>query len=189
MEALLQQIRSCQVCKAHLPLGPKPIVSGNVNSKIILLSQAPGRKAHVSGVAWDDPSGRQLRQWLGVDEDTFYNPNNFAVMPIGFCYPGKAGTGDLPPRPECAPLWHDTMWNGFKNVQLTILIGAYAQHYYLKSVAKRTLTETVRNHTEYLPKFFPIPHPSPVNRFWLSKNDWFVRDTVPELRRLVKTIL
>lgn len=189
MKKLLRDIRSCEFCKEHLPLGPRPIVSGNNQSKIILVSQAPGRLAHESGIAWDDPSGRQLRNWLGVDDQTFYNPNNFAVLPTGFCYPGKGVTGDLPPRPECAPLWHESVWNEFKNVKLIILIGAYSQNYYLKNNNKRNLTETVASYKEYLPKYFPIPHPSPVNRFWLSKNKWFVENTVPELQMVIESIL
>ena len=186
---MLKEIRSCTICEEHLPLGPKPIVSGNKNSKIILVSQAPGRLAHQSGVAWDDPSGKQLRKWMGVDDATFYNSNNFAVLPIGLCFPGKGVTGDLPPRPECAPLWHGSMWEEFENVQLIILIGSYSQKYYLKDQSKQTLTDTVASYNDYLPKFFPIPHPSPVNRFWLSKNTWFVEDIVPKLQRLIGSIL
>lgn len=187
--SLINDIRNCSVCEAHLPLGANPIVSFSPQSKIILLSQAPGRIAHEKTKAWDDPSGRKLREWLGVTEAQFYNPNNFAILPIGFCYPGKAKTGDLPPRPECAPLWHTKVLKELKNVKLTILIGSYSQKYYLKDKMKRTLTETVSNFEDYLPEYFPIPHPSPTNRFWRSKNPWFEELVVSKLKSEVKTIL
>ncbi len=189
MQDLLHNIRQCKICKAHLPLGPKPIVEASVNSKIVLLSQAPGRVAHQSGVPWDDAGGKRLRDWLGVSESTFYNTDNFAIMPMGFCYPGKGKSGDLPPRPECAPEWHDEMWKHLKNVELVILIGTYAQKHYLKAEAKRTLTETVASVEDYLPKYFPLPHPSPRNRFWLIKNPWFEADILPLLRNNIKQIV
>ncbi|SHG84886.1 uracil-DNA glycosylase family protein [Winogradskyella jejuensis] len=189
MKYLLKDIKQCKVCEAHLPLGANPIVSFTPESKIILLSQAPGRIAHEKSKAWDDPSGKKLREWLGVTETQFYNPDNFAILPIGFCYPGKATTGDLPPRPECAPLWHDTILSTLKHVKLTILIGSYAQNYYLKGRMKRTLTETVSNFEDYLPKYFPIPHPSPTNRFWRAKNPWFEELVVPRLNRVIFDIL
>ncbi|MFK7832260.1 MAG: uracil-DNA glycosylase family protein [Winogradskyella sp.] len=189
MEELLKEIRSCTICKAHLPLAPLPILSAHRNARIVLLSQAPGRIAHEKGKAWDDPSGRQLRKWLNVTEAQFYNPENFAIVPIGFCYPGKGKTGDLPPRPECAPQWHKALLDKMPNVELVILIGAYAQKYYLKDKAKRTLTETVGDYKDYLPKYFPIPHPSPTNRFWRSKNPWFEELVVSELQKKVETLL
>lgn len=189
MKNLLEQIRGCEVCKKHLPLGPKPIIAGTSKSKIILVSQAPGKKAHEHNKAWDDPSGRKLREWLGVSDEQFYNPDNFAVLPMGFCYPGKAKTGDLPPRKECAPLWHDMVWNQFKNVQLTIVIGKYAQDRYLKKNSKRNLTENVANYKDFLPRFFPLPHPSPVNRFWQVKNPWFQEEVISDLREKVLEII
>lgn len=189
MQKLLSEIRACEVCKAHLPLGPRPIIAASGNSRIVLVSQAPGRKAHEKEKAYDDSSGRRLRDWLGVTEEQFYDPDNFAILPMGFCYPGKAGTGDSPPRPECAPLWHGPVWEKLTNVRLTLLIGKYAQRQYLNSNAKRNLTENVVSYTDFLPEFFPIPHPSPVNRFWLLKNPWFEKDVVPELRLHVAHIL
>lgn len=189
MQELLQNIRQCTICKAHLPLGPRPIAEGHKNSKIILVSQAPGRVAHQSGIAWDDVSGKRLRDWLGVSETVFYNPENFAIMPMGFCYPGKGKSGDLPPRLECAPQWHELMWKEFENVQLIILIGMYSQKQYLKDKAARTLTETVANYKEYLPTYFPLPHPSPRNRFWLSKNPWFENEVLPNLKKHINQIL
>ncbi len=189
MKELLSEIRACQVCAAHLPLEPRPIIAGNKNSKIILVSQAPGKKAHDHNKAWDDPSGRKLREWLGVTAEQFYNLDNFAVLPMGFCFPGKAKTGDLPPRKECAPLWHNLVWEQLKNVQLILLIGKYAQGEYLKETAKRNLTENVRSFQEFLPKYFLLPHPSPVNRFWIRKNPWFEDEVVEELRKLIGEIL
>ena len=189
MQKLLSEIRDCDVCKAHLPLGPSPIIAASENSRIVLVSQAPGRKAHEQNRAYNDPSGRKLREWLGVNEEQFYNPDNFAILPTGFCYPGKAKTGDMPPRPECAPLWHDAVWKKLHNVQLTLLIGKYAQHHYLGNSAKRNLTENVRNFKDFLPKYFPIPHPSPVNRFWMIKNPWYEKEVLGELRKVVSKII
>jgi len=189
MKKLLSEIRACQVCAAHLPLEPRPIITGNQNSKIILVSQAPGKKAHDHNKAWDDPSGRKLREWLGVTEEQFYNPDNFAVLPMGFCFPGKAKTGDLPPRKECAPLWHNLVWEQFKNVQLILLIGKYAQDEYLKENSKKNLTENVRSFQEFLPTYFPVPHPSPVNHFWRAKNPWFEDEVVGELKELISAIM
>lgn len=189
MQDLLQNIRQCTICKEYLPLGPRPIVEAHKNSRIILISQAPGRVAHQSGIAWDDAGGKRLREWLGVTEDVFYNPKNFAIMPMGFCYPGKGKSGDLPPRPECAPQWHELMWSEFKNVELVILIGMYSQKQYLKEKAKRTLTETVASYQEYLPIYFPLPHPSPRNRFWLAKNPWFEEEVLQKLRITIKNLI
>ncbi|MGB7393168.1 MAG: uracil-DNA glycosylase family protein [Pricia sp.] len=189
MQKLLSEIRNCEVCKAHLPLGPRPIISASAQSKIILVSQAPGRKAHEENKAYDDPSGRKLRDWLGVTEGQFYDPDNFAILPMGFCYPGKAKTGDMPPRPECAPLWHEQVWDKFDDVKLILLIGKYAQDQYLACESKKNLTENVANYGDFLPEFFPIPHPSPVNRFWTIKNPWFEKDVVPDLRSRVSAIL
>jgi len=189
MKELLNDINQCSICKAHLPLGPRPVVSGHINSKIVIIGQAPGTKVHASGIPWDDQSGKKLREWLGVTNEEFYNAENFAIVPMGFCYPGKGKTGDLPPRPECAPQWHDLLLEKMPNIQLFILIGAYAQKYYLKDKAKRTLTETVGDYQNYLPKFFPIPHPSPTNRFWRAKNPWFEKLIVPKLKESVTKIL
>lgn len=188
MQKLLSEIRGCEVCKEHLPLVPRPIISATIHSKIILVSQAPGRKAHEHNKAWDDPSGRKLREWLGVSDEQFFNLDNFAVLPMGFCYPGKAKTGDLPPRKECAPLWHELVWEQFKNVQLIIVIGKYAQDQYLGN-PKKTLTENVLNYQNFLPKYFPLPHPSPVNRFWTIKNPWFEEEVVSTLKEKIKEII
>ncbi|MFC7356225.1 uracil-DNA glycosylase family protein [Jejudonia soesokkakensis] len=188
MKQLLSEIRNCTVCKVHLPLGPRPIIEAASNSKIILISQAPGRIVHESGIAWADQSGKKLREWLGVDEATFYNTTNFAILPMGFCYPGKAKTGDAPPRKECAPLWHDDVLSELNNVKLTLLIGSYATAYYLPG-EKNNLTHKANHYQEYLPTYWPLPHPSPVNRFWRAKNPWFEKNIVPELQKKIKEIL
>lgn len=189
MKQLKEELANCTFCEPHLPLGAKPIFQFSANTKIALVSQAPGLLAHRSGIAYQDPSGRRLRNWLDVDEATFYNPDNFGILPMGFCYPGKGKGGDLPPRKECAPLWHDRIWANLSNIQLTLLIGQYAQKAYLGKSKKRNLTLTVQAYRAYLPKFFPIVHPSPRNRIWFRKNVWFEEEVIPDLQQLVKKIL
>lgn len=188
METLLSTIRACEVCKEHLPLGPLPMVEASQQSKIILVGQAPGRKVHETQKAWNDQSGKKLREWLGVDEAIFYDPKNFAIVPMGFCYPGKGKTGDLPPRKECAPLWHEPILSKMETNPLILLIGQYATQYYLPHETNN-LTEKVHQYRQYLPKYWPLPHPSPVNRFWRSKNPWFEESIVPQLRTKVATQL
>ncbi|WP_040491214.1 uracil-DNA glycosylase family protein [Xanthomarina gelatinilytica] len=189
MKNLLKDIRQCTICEAHLPLGPRPIVSAHKDSKIVIIGQAPGLKVHTNGIPWDDPSGKQLRKWLDVTDELFYDETKIALVPMGFCYPGKGKSGDLPPRPECAPQWHQKLLDQMPNLQLVILIGMYSQKYYLKEKAKRTLTETVAEYKTYLPNYFPLPHPSPRNRFWLTKNPWFEKEVIPELQEKVSQIL
>ncbi|WP_199269934.1 uracil-DNA glycosylase family protein [Algibacter sp. L1A34] len=189
MQELLSNIRQCKICEEHLVLGARPVLSAHPDSKIVIIGQAPGIKVHLSGIPWDDASGKQLRKWLNVSVEDFYDETKFAIIPMGFCYPGKGKTGDLPPRPECAPQWHELLFNKLKNVELVILIGMYAQKYYLGKTAKKTLTETVDNFQEYLPKFLPLPHPSPRNRFWLTKNPWFETEVIPMLQKRVETLL
>ncbi|KYG81767.1 uracil-DNA glycosylase family protein [Roseivirga echinicomitans] len=188
-EDLLQQIKACTVCAKHLPLGPRPVVSIGPNSKILVIGQAPGTKVHDSGIPWDDASGKNLRKWLGVTNEKFYNTDLFGIVPMGFCYPGKGKSGDLPPRPECAPLWHSQIFDHLKEVKLTLLIGQYAQGYYLGKKKKKTLTETVQNYEAYLPEFFPLVHPSPRNGIWIRKNPWFEEEIIPNLQRKVQEIL
>ncbi len=158
-------------------------------SAIAIIGQAPGTKVHASGIPWDDQSGKRLRSWLGVTPEVFYNPDNFAIVPMGFCYPGKGKSGDLPARPECAPQWHDSIFNELKNIKLILLIGTYAQQYYLGNNKRKTLTETVEHFEEYGPRFFPLPHRSPRNGIWLRKNDWFEKAVVPALELQVRSIL
>ena len=185
---LLADIRSCAVCR-DLPLGPRPVVALGQRARIMIVGQAPGTKVHESGVAWDDPSGDHLRAWLGVDRETFYNRQKFAIVPMGFCYPGSRKGGDAPPRAECAPTWHSQVRKVLPRLELTLLCGMYAQRYYLKGHHKKTLSETVSHYQEYLPKFFALPHPSWRSKQWIKKNPWFSAKTLPELRRRVHALL
>lgn len=186
---LLEDIRSCSICEEFLDLGPNPVVSASPKSKILVIGQAPGTKVHASGIPWDDASGKNLRKWLGVSNEQFYNPDLFGIVPMGFCYPGKGKSGDLPPRPECAPKWHNLLLEQMPEVRLTLLIGQYAQGYYLGDRKKKTLTETVRNFREYLPEFLPLVHPSPRNGIWMRKNEWFEQEIVPELQQVVRGVI
>lgn len=185
MKTLLTNIRSCEICKAHLPLGPRPIVAAHPNAKILIIGHAPGTKVHQTGIPWDDPSGKQLRKWMGVSDETFYDETQIAQMPMGFCYPGKGKSGDLPPRPECAPQWHQQLLDKMPNIKLTILIGQYSQRHYLGNRMEKNLTETVRNYSNYGPEYFVLPHPSPRNRFWLSKNPWFESEVIPKFQEQI----
>ena len=189
MEILIEQIRKCTACLPHLKDGANPIIAASSKSKIIIIGQAPGRIVHNSGVPWDDKSGDNLRTWLGIDKATFYDASVIALMPMGFCYPGKNKTGDLPPRPECAPLWHTKLLTLMKDAKLILLIGQYAQNYYLREQAKNTLTETVQHYKYYLPKYFPLPHPSPRNFIWQAKNPWFGTEVLPELKKYIHQII
>ena len=189
MDKLLEKIRKCEVCKEHLPLGPRPVVQLSEFSKIVIVSQAPSRRVHESGIPWNDSSGIKLRAWMNVSDEIFYNPAFISILPMGFCYPGKGISGDLPPRPECAPLWHPQVFKYFKNRPLILLVGQYAQRYYLKKDFKGSLTETVRNYREYLPTFFPLPHPSPRNQNWVTINPWFKEDVIPELQKRIMKIV
>lgn len=186
---LIQQIKDCTICAEHLPLGPKPILQVHPDAKIAIIGQAPGQLAHKSGIPWDDPSGRRLREWLGVSDEEFYDPTRFGIVPMGFCYPGKGKGGDMPPRPECAPKWHAPVMKLMPGLRLTILIGAYAQKQVLASKRERTLTATVQNYEAYLPAYFVLPHPSPRNQIFLRKNPWIEVTVVPHLRSIIRDIL
>jgi uracil-DNA glycosylase len=189
LQILLKQIRACEVCKAFLPNKPRPIIQLHSQSKILIIGQAPGQKVQDSGIPWDDLSGNELRRWLGVTKEQFYNEKLFALMPMGFCYPGKNKTGDLPPRTECAPLWHHRILSNLKSVELTILIGQYAQKYYLGKDFKPTLTENVKKYRDYLPQYLPLVHPSPRNKIWQKKNPWFELEVVPALQQMIRKSL
>ena len=189
MEDLLKEIKACTICKEHLPFAPKPIIRASARSKILIIGQAPGQKVQNSGIPWDDASGKELRSWLNVTSDQFYDTSIFAIMPMGMCYPGTGKSGDLPPRKECATAWHEKVLAKIPNIQLTLLIGKYAQDYYLGKLVKENLTETVRNYKEYLPNYLPLPHPSPRNNIWKKKNEWFAHDILPILNLRVHEIL
>ena len=185
LEALLAAVRACRVCAAHLPLGPRPVLRAATGARVLIVGQAPGTRVHETGIPWNDPSGDRLRAWLEVDRAAFYDGRRFAIIPTGLCYPGRGRSGDLPPRPECAPLWHPRLRPLLPNIGLTLLIGQYAQAYYLGDRRKATLTATVHAWREFLPEYLPLPHPSPRNTHWLQVNPWFERDVIPVLRRRV----
>ena len=165
------------------------MVAAHPESKIAIIGQAPGRLVHASGIPWDDKSGENLRNWMGISEPEFYNTSKVTILPMGFCYPGTGKSGDLPPRPECAPQWHNKLWQHMPNIQLTLLIGQYAQKYYLKNKLKKSLTESVKCYKEYLPDHFVLPHPSPRNNIWRAKNRWFETEVLPVLQEKVRQVL
>ncbi len=189
LNMLLSEIRACRLCEAELPQGPRPIVRASSTSKILIVGQAPGRRVHASGIPWNDPSGDRLRLWLQHTREQFYDERQIAILPIGMCFPGSGPRGDAPPRPECAPLWHPKLRGLLPKVGLILLIGQYAQAYYLGKRRKKTLRETVLAYAEYLPEFLPLPHPSPRNQLWLKQNPWFVEEVVPVLRNRVNHAL
>ncbi|MDH3591544.1 MAG: uracil-DNA glycosylase family protein [Planctomycetota bacterium] len=188
LRRLLREIRACDACAAHLPLGARPVLRANPSARILIIGQAPGRRVHESGVAWDDPSGDRLRDWMGISRPQFDAPE-IGLVPMGFCYPGTGKTGDLPPRPECKDLWHERLIAMMPAVRLTLLLSRYAHAYVLGDRAKRNLTETVRAWRDYKPRVIPLPHPSPRNNRWLAKNPWFPDDVLPYLRRRVRAVL
>ena len=188
LSLVLQQARACRVCEQHLPEGPRPILVASETARIVIIGHAPGRRVHESGVPWDDPSGVRLREWLGLGEEQFYDPAVVAIVPMGFCYPGTGSSGDLPPRPECAPLWHERVLQHLPEERLTVIIGAHAMARYVESPA-RTLTAEVARWADQLPSRIVMPHPSPRNNRWLAKNRWFETDVVPAIRRRVEQVI
>ena len=192
LDTLLKEVRACRVCETELPLEPNPILRAKRTARILVVGQAPGTKVHESGIPWNDASGKRLREWMKVDDKIFYDPTKIAIIPMGFCYPGKGKSGDLPPREECAPLWHKKLLAHLPNIKITLLIGQYAQKYYLsdfEDIKRTSVTDTVSNWKKYTPKYFPLPHPSPRNTLWLKKNSWFEQKTIPQLRKRVRSAL
>ena len=182
---LRREIAACRLCDAHLPLGPRPVVRFGASARLVIVGQAPGAKVHESGVPWDDNSGERLREWTGLSKDEFYDESRVALVPMGFCYPGKGKSGDLPPRKECAPQWHDAILHLLPARRLTLLVGSYAQAYYLAH-DKRNLTEKVRAFRSFLPDFFPLPHPSWRSTKWMQDNAWFEAEILPVLHAEVR---
>lgn len=185
---LLAEIRACKRCEPELPQGARPVIQAHPQARLLIIGQAPGRKVHATGLPWNDASGDRLRQWLQIDRQQFYHDPAIAIMPMGLCYPGTGKNGDLPPRPECAPNWHQRVLDQLPELQLTLLIGQYAQRYYLRPTYK-TLSATVAHWREYDPLYFALPHPSPRNQGWWTKRPWFTEDVLPELRRRVAQVL
>ena len=185
---LIEEVRTCTICTKHLVHGVRPVFQIDSTATILIAGQAPGRKVHESGIPFDDASGDRLRQWMGVSKETFYNSKKIAILPMGFCYPGSGKSGDLPPRLECAEAWRDKLLNQLPQLQLTLVIGQYAQSYHLEQ-KKKSLTETVKSGLEYGPSIVPLPHPSPRNNGWLKKNPWFESEVLPNLRKRIIQIL
>ncbi len=189
LDELLSEIRACRLCEARLPLGPRPVLRASATARLLIVGQAPGRRVHETGIPWNDPSGDRLRAWLGMDRQQFYDGRHIAIVPVGLCYPGSGPRGDAPPQPECAPLWHPRLLAWMPHIRLTLLVGQYAQAYYLGARRGRTLAETVRRAQTYLPDFLPLPHPSPRNQLWLRQNPWFETEVLPLLRSRVAAAL
>ena len=187
LDALLVEIRGCRRCAGLLPLGPRPVVRPKPGARLLIVGQAPGTRVHATGIPWNDPSGERLRAWLGVGREQFYDDPAIAIMPMGFCYPGKGRSGDLPPRPECAPAWHGQLLRHMPDLRLVLLVGAYAQRHYLATALP--LTENVRGWRSAPAPFFPLPHPSPRNLAWFKRNPWFEAETLPDLRARVSDLL
>ena len=184
MKKLTKEISNCTLCASYLSHEPRPVFTFHPKSKIVIIGQAPGTVVHNTGIPWNDKSGDNLRKWMDIDSSQFYNVEDFAIIPMGFCYPGKGKSGDLAPRKECAPKWHTPIFNMMPDIKLILLIGKYAQDYYLQD--KKTLTERISHWHEYQEQFLVLPHPSPRNNIWLKKNDWFERDVLPKMRQVIK---
>ena len=185
LDALLTEIRACRLCEAALPLGPRPVLRASATATLLIVGQAPGTLVHGSGVPWDDASGVRLRGWMGIETAAFYDDTRIAIVPMGFCYPGRGASGDLPPRPECRATWHPRLLPMLPDVELVLAVGAYAQAHFLGERRKKTLTDTVRAWREYAPAVFPLPHPSPRNTGWFVHNPWFDAEVVPAMRAAV----
>jgi uracil-DNA glycosylase len=188
LEGLLEAVRQCRTCEKELPLGPRPVLRAADSARILIVGQAPGARAHASGIPWDDASGARLRNWMGVDTDQFYDESQIAIIPMGYCYPGRGKGGDLPPRRECANLWLDQLLARLPRVELTVLIGLHAQRHFLGGRRKRSLTETVKAWREFAPEYLPLPHPSARNTPWFKSNLWFEHQLLPVLRERIKSL-
>jgi uracil-DNA glycosylase len=189
LSTVSREARGCDVCANQLPQAPKPIFLVGRNARLLIVGQAPGRRVHETGIPWNDPSGDVLRSWLAMDRDAFYDTSRIAIVPTGLCYPGTLHGADLPPCAECAPLWQPRFRAALPEIRLSLLVGSYAQAFYLKESRKKTLGETVRAYREYLPEFFPLPHPSWRNILWVKRNPWFQTRVIPALRRHVNACI
>ena len=188
-ETTVAAVRACEICKPHLPLGPRPVFQIGQMARILVVGQAPGRRVHETGIPFNDPSGDRLRSWMGIDRSVFYDSSRIALLPMGFCYPGTGKSGDLPPRPECAEKWRKQLLDFLPDIQLTLVIGHYAQAWHLGERQKDNLTETVKSWKEYWPELLALPHPSPRNNMWLRRNPWLEEEILPVLKDRVSQIL
>lgn len=186
---LRAEIAACRVCAAHLPAGCRPVVRLGATARLLIIGQAPGTRVHESGTPWDDASGERLRDWMGVTPALFYDTARIAIMPMGFCYPGTGASGDLPPRPECAPLWHDRVMAQLPEIRLTLLVGSYAQKCYWPGARRQSVAEIVLGFGAHGPAFFPLPHPSWRSTNWMRRNPWFATEVLPTLRARMEALL
>ncbi len=189
LAALLDEIRGCRLCAPHLPHPPRPVLRAEAGARILIVGQAPGRRVHESGIPWNDASGDRLRRWLELDRETFYDARRIAIVPTGFCYPGTVGGADLPPRPECAPLWHPPLMRHLPRLELTLLVGRYAQAYALGRRCRGSVRETVAAWRQFAPAVFPTPHPSWRVTNWLKRNPRFEAEVLPALRARLRALL
>lgn len=188
LQGLLREVRACTLCAAQLPLPPRPVLQAGAGARILIAGQAPGRKVAASGIPFDDASGARLRNWMGIDEPTFHDPERIAIVPMAFCYPGRGRSGDLPPRPECAAAWRARLLEQLPHIQLTLLLGSHALAWHLGPQAAASLTETVRARRTHGAAILPLPHPSPRNNGWLKRHPWFEAELLPELRSRVRAL-
>ena len=189
LDRLLETVRACRACEAHLPLGARPVLQAGATARILIVGQAPGAKVHASGVPWSDRSGERLRAWMGIDAETFYDRDRVAIVPMGYCYPGRAASGDLPPRRECTPLWLDRLLAELPRIELSLLVGQYAQSHFLRGAGHVSVTATTRDWRAHVPGIIPLPHPSPRNVAWFKANPWFDDELLPVLRRSVHKLV
>lgn len=189
LKMLIKEASACTICAEHLPLGPRPVFQVHHKARILIAGQAPGSKVHESGTPFDDPSGDRLREWMGISRETFYDSTQVAILPMAFCYPGRGKSGDMPPRPECAPTWRQRFLDELPSIALTLLIGRYAQVWHKPEARRATLTELVRDWRALGPGLMPLPHPSPRNNIWMKKNAWFGEEVLPELSKRVRSAL
>lgn len=189
LEMLLDAVRACRACASGLPLGPRPVLRASASARILIVGQAPGLRVHTTGIPWDDPSGERLRAWMGVGKEMFYDAARIAIIPMGYCYPGRGKGGDLPPRRECAQLWLDQLLARMPHIELTLLIGQYAQRHFLGRRRKASLTETVSAWPQYAPHYIPLPHPSPRNQPWFKRHPWFEQELIPVVRARINALL
>ena len=190
LDTLLADIRACRICESDLVHGVRPVLRASRTAKLCIVGQAPGIRVHESGIPFNDPSGDRLREWMGIDRDTFYDESRIAIVPMGFCFPGYDRQGaDKPPRKECASHWRESLFETLPDFSLTLVIGTYAQRWHLGKDAKKNVSETVGAWRDYAPSVIPLPHPSWRNNAWLKKNTWFEIELLPELRQHVRRLL